>query len=87
MVFHTDKGSPGPPGFFYIPVNRKARAQTYGADMPHQPPPPGLPRKVERHKKKSRLYLVFNSDVRVFKYLGWFYFRKRFACFRALDFF
>lgn len=86
MVFHTDKGSPGPPGFFYIPVNRKARAQTYGADMPHQPPPPGLPRKVDGHKK-SRLYLVSNSDVRVFKYLGWFYFRKRFACFRALDFF
>ena len=51
MVFHTDKGSPGPPGFFYIPVNRKARAQTYGADMPHQPPPPGLPRKVDGHKK------------------------------------
>lgn len=42
---NLNKGSPGPPGFFYIPVNRKARAQTYGADMPHQPPPPGLPRK------------------------------------------
>lgn len=51
MVFHTDKGSPGPPGFFYIPVNRKARAQTYGAEMQHEPPPPGLPRKVDGHKK------------------------------------
>lgn len=42
---NLSNGSPGPPGFFYIPINRKARAQTYGANMPHQPPLPGRPRK------------------------------------------